>query len=94
MGTNLFCVGKTNQMVEQKVAWTSNRPGFGTAQHHLAVCSTAAFFFLEIFILSSTFKMNAEFEKEREQKKKRTGQNEKRTQTHPKQLQAHKKCSR
>lgn len=32
-------------MVEQKVAWTSNRPGFGTAQHHLAVCSTAAFFF-------------------------------------------------
>lgn len=54
-------------MVEQKVAWASNRPGFGTASFS---CLFYSSLFLEIFILSSTFKMNAEFEKEREQKKK------------------------
>lgn len=69
MGTNLFCVGKTNQMVEQKVAWASNRPGFGTGSFSCLFYSSGLF--LEIFILSSTFKMNAEFEKENEQKKKK-----------------------
>lgn len=56
-------------MVEQKVAWASNRPGFGTGSFSCLFYSSSLF--LEIFILSSTFEMNAEFEKENEQKKKK-----------------------